>query len=81
MAESESDDGGGWSDGVMEEDGRLVFTREMVRAAKRWRAEYGRMAGEEREKDGCPTGMGGSALRLKPFNETVIYASLRNHKT
>ena len=24
---------------------------------------------------------GGSALRLKPFNETVIYSSPRNHKT
>lgn len=34
------------------------------------------------EKEGCPAARGGgSALRLKPFNETVIYASPRNHKT
>lgn len=39
--------------------------------------EDGRMAGEEREEDGCATGMGAA----QPFNETVIYASLRNHKT
>lgn len=26
-------------------------------------------------------GEGGSALRLNPFNETVIYSSPRNHKT
>lgn len=36
--------------------------------------------GGERKRD-VPLGGGGSTLRLKPFNETVIYASPRNHKT
>lgn len=40
--------------------------------------------GWRERKEGCPTARrrgGGGALRLRPFNETVIYASPRNHKT
>lgn len=40
--------------------------------------------GMEERKDGRPRARrreGGGALRPTPFNETVIYASPRNHKT
>ena len=37
--------------------------------------------GKEGGDDGEKERWGGSALRLQPFNETVIYASPRNHKT
>lgn len=64
----------------------VVLTFDLVSAAEpiddgSSEAEAQRM---EERKDGGPRARrreGGGALRPTPFNETVIYASPRNHKT